>query len=333
MESAHSLAMRELARIREENKNTQNARYQKVYQLIPDYARIELALAKQGNALARRVLEGKSDISDIETAIRKLQAEKATLLKSAGLAEDFLDDIYTCEHCRDTGFQVDGSRCDCLKQLIAAFAVRNANLTDFMKEQTFDKADFSLFADQGAENGRHPLAYIKQAHNAGLRFAETFDTTHGNLLLMGNAGTGKTFLSSCIANYALARQKTVYYQSAFQLFDTLEKLKFGRLDDEEQSRAELISRYLYEVDLLIIDDLGTEFVSAFSTALLFDIVNRRLIQEKSTILSTNISHEALEQMYSRRLLSRILGSYDVLTLIGQDLRLKKFNTSYKKDFN
>lgn len=324
MESAHTLAMRELARIREENRNTHNHRLQQVQSLAPDYTRIELALAQQGNALARRVLEGKSNISDIETAIRKLQEEKTALLKNASLPEDYLDDIYTCKHCRDTGFLENGTRCDCLKQLIAAFSVSNANLTDFMKEQTFEKSDFSLFANQPAENGRHPLSYIKHAHDMGLRFAETFDTTHANLLLIGNAGTGKTFLSSCIANYALARQKTVYYQTAFQLFDMLEKLKFGRLEGDEQSQAEFISRYLYDVDLLIIDDLGTEFLTPYSTAALFDIINRRQIQEKSTILSTNVSHASLEQLYSRRLLSRILGSYDVLTLIGQDLRFKKF---------
>lgn len=325
MESAYTLAVRELARIREENRSIHNQRIEQVRSLNPDYTRIELALARQGSALAHRVLEGKSDISDIETAIRSLQAEKAALLKQAGLPADYLEDIYTCENCRDTGFDQSGARCDCLKRLAASYAVTNANLTDYMKEQTFDNVDYTLFAKQPAENGREPLTYIKKAYEKGLRFAETFDTTHANLLLMGNAGTGKTYLSSCIANYALARQKTVYYQSAFQLFDMLEKLKFGRLEGEEQEKAEYISRYLYDVDLLIVDDLGTEFISAYSAAALFDLVNTRQIRGKSTILSTNLNSQGLEQIYSKRLTSRLWGSYDIIPFIGQDLRMQKYH--------
>ncbi len=323
MESAYGLATRELARIREENRAEQTRRIEEVRSKNPDYTRIERALSQQGTALVRRVLEGRAEISDIEDAVRKLQKEREELLLKEGFSKDYLEDIYSCTDCRDTGFLEDGSRCGCLKNLAVSFAGANANLTEYMKEQTFDKADFSLFAKQPAENGREPLTYIKRAFERALKFAETFDTTHANLLLMGNAGTGKTFLSSCIANYALARQKTVYYQSAFSLFDMLEKLKFGRLSDEEQEKAEAISRYLYEVDLLIIDDLGTEFVSAYSTAALFDLINSRQIQHKSTILSTNLNHQGLEQIYSRRLLSRMVGDFEVLTFIGQDLRMQQ----------
>lgn len=324
METAYSQAIRDLARLREEHQHTHANRIEEVRRANPDYTRIELALRQQGMALARRILEGKSSISDIETAVRKLQAEKAALLESAGFKKDYLDDIYTCSHCHDKGFDDSGARCECLKRLIADHAVTDSNLTDYMREQTFDRVDYSLFAKQPAENGRQPLAYIKSAYERGLKFAQTFDATHANLLLMGNAGTGKTFFSSCIANYVLQRQKTVYYQSAFRLFDTLEKLKFGRLDGEEQEQAEFLSRYLYDTDLLIIDDLGTEFISAYSTAALFDLISTRQIQGKSTILSTNLNSQGLEQIYSNRLTSRLWGNYEIIPFIGQDLRLQKF---------
>lgn len=325
MESSYTLAMRELARIREENKREQDMRLAAMRQNYPAYSKIESAMRLQGSSLAQRVLEGRSDISDIQTAITKLQKEKTDLLRQAGLPNDYLDDIYRCSDCRDTGFDEEGKRCHCLKQLAAQFAGENANLTEYMKEQTFAKADYSLFAKQPEENGKQPLAYIKKAYELGLRFAETFDETHANLLLMGNAGTGKTYLSSCIANYALSRQKTVYYQTAFTLFDMLEKLKFGRLSGEEQERAEAISRYLYDADLLILDDLGTEFISAYSTAALFDLINTRQIRGKSTILSTNLSLQALEQLYSKRFLSRVAGNFEIIPFIGQDLRMQKFN--------
>ncbi len=324
MESSYTMAVRELARIREENRRTQDMRLLEVRQKFPAYLKIESALQNQGSSLARRLLEGRLDISDIQAAITKLQKEKADLLKQAGLPIDYLDDIYTCPDCRDSGFDDTGKRCHCFKQLSVRFAGENANLTEFMKEQTFDKADYSLFAKQPAENGKQPLAYIKKAYEMGLRFAETFDETHANLLLMGNAGTGKTYLSSCIANYALARQKTVCYQTAFSLFDMLEKLKFGRYSGEEQERAEALSRYIYDADLLILDDLGTEFVSAYSAAALFDLVNTRQIRAKSMILSTNLNFQTLEQLYSKRLLSRIVGNFEIIPFIGQDLRMQKF---------
>ena len=326
MESSYTLAMRELTRIREENRRIQDARLFEIRKAYPAYAEIETALRQQGSALARRILEGKPDISDIRSAIASLQKKKAELLAQAGYPADYLDDIYTCPDCRDTGFDDKGDRCHCLKQLAAQFAGENSNLTEYMKEQTFDKADYTLFAKQPEENGKQPLAYIKKAYEKGRRFAETFDETHANLLFMGNAGTGKTYLSSCIANFALARQKTVYYQTAFALFDMLEKLKFGRLSGDEQEQAETVSRYIYDADLLILDDLGTEFISAYSTAALFDLVNIRQIRGKSTILSTNLNFQALEQLYSRRLLSRIVGNYEILPFIGQDLRMRKFQS-------
>ena len=219
MESAYTLASRALSQIREENRAELHRRIQQVRKLNPDYDRIEAALARNGSSLARYILEGKQDISAIETNIRNLRKERALLLEKAGLPDDYLEDIYTCADCHDTGFDQTGGRCHCLKQLAAAFTGAAANLTEHMKEQTFDCFDYSLFANQPSENGSEPLVHIKRAFTLGLQFAETFDTTHANLLLMGNAGTGKTFLSSCIANHALARKKTVYYQTAFTLFD------------------------------------------------------------------------------------------------------------------
>jgi len=323
MESPYAQATRKLARIREEHQAEQQRRIEEVRAKNPDYTRIEQAMAQQGSMLARRVLEGTSEIGDIAANIQKLQAERAALLHKLHLPGNYLEDIYTCTDCRDTGFLEDGSRCQCFKRLAASYTLANANLTDFMKEQTFDRFDFSLFAGQPAdESGHLPLAMMKRAYEKGLQFAETFDTTHANLLLLGPAGTGKTYLSGCIANYVLSRQKSVYYQTAFTLFDMLEKLKFGKLSDKELEQAEAVYRYLYEVDLLIIDDLGTEFISGYSAAALFDIINTRMIRSKSVLLSSNLRLQALEQLYSHRLISRLMGSYEIIPFIGKDLRMK-----------
>ena len=324
MESAYTLAGRALAQRRTQNQEEQERRRNQVLKADPTLSELEARLAQCGTALARCVLENGKNYETIQAAIQKLQGEKAALLRRLHLPETYLDDIYTCPLCHDTGYNESGGRCTCLKQLISRYVSSNANLTEYMKEQTFDHADFHLFADQPADGGREVLPCIKKAYDIARRFADTFDTTHANLLLTGSAGTGKTYLSSCIANHVLTRGKTVYYQTAFQLFDLLEKLKFGRCDGDEKEGAEYTAQYIYDADLLILDDLGTEFISAYSAAALFDLINTRLIREKSCILSTNLTPAGLEQIYSRRLTSRLMGNYTVIPFVGRDLRMRKF---------
>lgn len=322
MESAYTLANRELARRREANQEEQARRIAEVRNAFPrEYPAIEEGMRRGGTALARCVLQGTTDLASVEESIRQLRKQREELLLRLGHPKDYLDDIYSCPRCHDTGYDQNGRRCACLERLIGEQMGVSANLTPFMKEQTFDKVDYRLFADQPAENGRQPLAYMKSAYEKALRFAETFDTTHANLLLMGNAGTGKTFLSACIANYALARGKSVLYQTSFRLFDLLEKLKFDRLSSEEAEQASFLSKQVEQAELLIIDDLGTEFVTAYSAALAFDLINTRQLQGKSTILSTNLGWEALEKIYSKRLTSRLWGSYEIIPFIGRDLRM------------
>ena len=325
MESAYTLANRELKNIREENKNLQEERRREVISKAPELNEIEAKLRRCGTELARCILDKKADFYAIKEEVQGLQVRRKNLLTDLGLPADYLDEIYTCSICNDVGFNDKGERCSCLKNLISKYVGLNANMTRFMAEQTFDKFDFSVFSSQPpAENGRQPLECAKKAYDIGLAFAENFDNTHDNLLMMGNAGTGKTFLSSCIGNYTLKRGKSVYYQTAFQLFDMLEKLKFGKIEQDKIEQAEYAADYVYKTDLLIIDDLGTEFVTAYSTASLFDIINTRQIQEKSTIISTNLTVEGLEKVYGRRLTSRLFGMYKVVPFIGKDLRLLKF---------
>ncbi len=325
MESAYTLANRELTEIREQNRAEQRRRTDEIIGLAPEYLEIERELARGGTALLRCVLNKTADISKIRAHIEKMQKKKADLLQRLGKPADYLDDLFHCELCRDTGFDEEGHRCSCLKNLILKYVSANANLTPYMKEQTFENFDYFLFSSQPNDRGRNPLKYMQAAHNRALRFAETFDETHENLLLIGNAGTGKTFLSSCIANYALKRQKTVYYQTAFKLFECFENVKFGKLNAEDAEQADTIIRYVYDTDLLIIDDLGTEFVTQYTAATLFDIVNTRMLQNKSTIISTNLSLQGLEDTYSARFTSRITGAYQVLSFIGKDLRRIKFS--------
>lgn len=321
MESAYTQANKELEKIRQKNAEMQNIRHNEVLMKAPDLGEIEADLMKQGTRLLSCVLKKCEDFEDIKKNIQSLQKEKTELLLKNGFAEDFLDDIYSCEKCHDTGF-VDGRRCDCLKKLVAKYIGENSNLTDYMREQTFEKFDFSLFANQG-ENTATTLKIMQKVCEKAIDFAEKFDLKHENFLIMGNAGTGKTFITSCIGNRALERGKTVYYQTAFRLFEILENSRFNKGDDDS---AELV-KYAYDVDLLIIDDLGTEFTTQFTLAALFDIINSRIISGKSTVISTNLGFEELSNIYSQRITSRFVGSYQLLQTSGKDLReiLRKRN--------
>ncbi|MBR5156120.1 MAG: ATP-binding protein [Clostridia bacterium] len=314
MESAYTLANRELEEIRLKNKEKESIRHSEVLLKAPRLAEIESELMKQGTRLLKCVLNRCEDFEDIKGTIQGLQKEKSQLLIKNGFDENYLDDIYSCYECRDTGF-VEGRRCECLKKLIVKNIGENSNLTEHMRKQRFENFDLSLFANQDDEGG-HTLKVMQIVCDKALSFAETFDETKDNFLILGNAGTGKTFVTSCIGNRALERGKTVYYQTAFKLFEILENNKFNKVEEDLVD----IVKYIYDVDLLIIDDLGTEFTTQFTLAALFDIINSRIISGKSTVISTNLNFEELSNTYSQRVTSRFMESYQLIQTVGKDLR-------------
>lgn len=324
MQSANSLALQELNEIRERHKAELEANTAKVRSLAPEYAGIEADMMRAGNSLLRSVLHGGKDFEKIKSFIEAKQREKLEILKRLSLPEDFLDEKYDCENCHDTGFDDNGLKCNCLKELVSKYISINSNMTELMKNQTFENFDLSLFSPVPDSSGKAPLDVAKSARDIAKNFAENFDKVQpSNLLLRGNAGTGKTFISSCIGNLALKRNKTVYYQTSYKLCELMENVKFGKYEspDEQQSGYTTI-KYINDVDLLIIDDLGTEFLTQFTAAAIFDLLNTRLLKNKATVISTNLGFEAMEKLYSQRLTSRIFGEYKIVTLVGSDLRRK-----------
>ncbi len=321
MENPYVLATREMAQRRERNRAEAERRKEEVRERAPELAKLEMRMAAQGKRLLRCVLDKNSDFESVKKEIQNLQEQKAKLLRGLGLPADWLEEISDCPVCGDTGFDKDGHRCACLKQLVMKYIGENSNISERMREQTFEHFDFSLFASQAEVEGVSPLKVMRNSCRAAMEFAESFETTGENLLIMGGAGTGKTFLCSCIANRVLERGKTVYYQTSYKLFTLLERIRFGREDSAETAA---VSEYIYHADLLIIDDLGTEFVSQFTVAALFDLLNSRLADKKSTVISTNLSFSDIERMYAQRTVSRLLGEYRTLNIVGRDLRLSKF---------
>ena len=166
--------------------------------------------------------------------------------------------------------------------------------------------------------GRSSLANIKNAYCIAQEFVTSFADEFRNLFLYGDTGVGKTFLSNCIAKELIDRSFSVIYLTSFELFDTLAKSKF-----EKEKAAESMCEHIFDCDLLIIDDLGTELANSFTISQLFLCLNERLLRRKSTIISTNLSLESLVDIYSERTFSRITSNYTMLKLTGDDIRIKK----------
>jgi DNA replication protein DnaC len=162
---------------------------------------------------------------------------------------------------------------------------------------------------------------VKECQN----FIADFDNKPKNLFFYGDTGVGKTFLSNCVAKELLEQGKSVIYFTAFQLFDILSKGVFERDAD-----AIAAHQNIFDCDLLIIDDLGTEFANSFTTSQLFLCVNERILRNKSTIISTNLDMNQIVDIYSERTLSRIISNYSIIKLFGDDIRIKKRRTPHAK---
>ena len=218
--------------------------------------------------------------------------------------------------------------CNCLKQKLLDLSYNKSNLSDIKKEN-FDNFNLSLFSDEINTNKYKikcsPRTNISNIKNACLKFIENFDNLEEkNLLFIGNTGLGKTYMSNCIANEMLKRGKTVLYQTAPVLLETVIDNKFNKYKNQNSDE---FYKNILTVDLLIIDDLGAENLNSMTVSELFTILNTRILnlnnKPTKTIISTNFSIEQIFKMYEERIGSRIAGYYNIYQFFGEDLRLKK----------
>lgn len=309
---------------REERRRLIEERKLEIYSKIPKIAEIEARLSATGMSLLSAVAEEKLSPDDAVEKImaenRALEVEKTKLLISHGYGAGYLSPPYVCSKCSDTGFDETGALCSCLSGALTDAALKEANLTRHMAGQTFDRFLLSYY-DNDNKNGIGIGARdnAKNVFDVALSFAENFDYTEKNLLFYGPSGLGKTFLSSAIAHYLLNTGKDVLYISANSLFPMLEDLHFGRGDEKSAYTAEKA----LSCDLLILDDLGAEFVTQFTASELFRIVNQRLLEGRKMVFSTNLSLSDIAGVYTERIVSRLIGSFETLQFFGEDIRKKK----------
>ena len=189
-----------------------------------------------------------------------------------------------------------------------------------MSRENFSALSFDYYSDEqkNPATGLSALATAKLAVTNCHDFIDNFENKPKNIFFYGNTGVGKTFLSNCIAKELLDAGYSVIYFTAFQLFDILSKGVF-----EKDADAIAAHQNIFDCDLLIIDDLGTELSNSFTTSQLFLCVNERILRRKSTIISTNLNLEQIAEIYSERTLSRISSNYSFIKLFGDDIRIKK----------
>lgn len=298
----------------------------------PHLEEIENELSKISIKTAKAILiadksEKEKLLSELKKESNKLIKEKNTFLKSLSKDSGYLNPHFECKLCKDTGFvNKDGvsSMCTCLKQRIYDVAYNKSNMGNLEREN-FSSFNLRIFSDKPnkelykSENS--PRQNMELIREKAMSFIENFDDpSEKNLLFTGNTGLGKTFLTNCIASEILKQGKTVLYQTAPVMLDTIIDEKFGKTDSK-------LSYNVLDVDLLIIDDLGAETQNDYKIEQVFNIINTRLLNQNhkitKTIISTNLTIEELFKVYTNRIGSRLAGSYRFLRFYGEDLRLKK----------
>lgn len=311
-------------RLAEEHAN--NAK-QDLYKEFPKLAEIDKKINSLAFSTMKEIAKNsdKDLISKLDEQINALKNEKNSILNSIGDKAKNIYPKYECPYCQDTGYVTKDMKtqmCNCLKQKIYDIEYNKSNMNS-LEKQNFENFNISFYSNEvNSDKYNSDISprenielILKICHN----FVDTFDDIEEkNLLFTGKTGLGKTFLSSSIANELLKQGKTVLYQTASVMLDTIINYRFGKANISQDIYDNLLN-----VDLLIIDDLGTEGTNQMKLAELFNIVNSRLLNTKKvtkTIISTNLSLQDLFENYDERIVSRLVGNYNICYFFGEDIR-------------
>ena len=311
-------------RIAERRMNAlRNADYtrEQLYHEFPRVREIDTELRSIGASVAKCVLKSNDpdDIRRLSERSLSLQEERKAILTEAGLSVSVLEPHYFCEKCGDTGMIELENRtvvCDCMNSLMAQIAGEKLNADLPLKDCTFERFRLDYYSDKPDQDGRVPLNRMSKILNYCRDYADNFSTKSTSLLMRGATGLGKTHLSLSIANEVIKKGVSVIYTSAPQILSKLEREHFNyRYNEQEDTFNSLL-----KCDLLILDDLGTEFVSDFTRSCVYNLFNSRILANKPMIISTNLQLEELITTYSQRFVSRLIGACDRLDFIGEDIR-------------
>ena len=312
----------------EEDRRRRAERFQEqreeIFRRQPRLRRIQEELNSTAGRIITQALRQGGDpraaIERLRDENLALQAERKRLLGELALPEDVLDEKPACPLCNDTGLRGE-AYCRCLRPYYTQEQKKDLSRMLDLGSQSFDTFSLEWYSEAIPEGKpRSARTQMERVYNHCAEFAHGFGRKFQNLLLFGAPGLGKTHLSAAIAREVSEKGFSVVYDTAMHVFERFEQQKFGREEGEAVSSD--VSRIL-TADLLILDDLGTEMTTAFVQSALYQIINTRLLEKKSTIISTNLSPAQLAQRYTLQIASRLEGEYEMLPSVGEDIRKQK----------
>jgi DNA replication protein DnaC len=315
---AYANAERELKRRAAAAEDMAKERFEEAVIKAPELAEVDRAFKSHIMNMTKLIFTNRSDagekIDKIKAELDKENALKSKILIEAGLPEDYLKVKYSCEKCSDTGF-VGEKRCECFINLIGKFSADELNRTANLP--LCDFAHFSTTLYSGTKNGMDISKIMENNYKTALKYANEFKIDSDSLFIYGKTGLGKTHISLAIAKRVLEKGFSVVYCSVANIVEDVRKERFGNSSDAS------IEQGLIDVDLLVLDDLGAEYVSNYTESILYNIINSRMNLQKPTIINCNFDLEdfgELTDRYNDRIVSRITAYYKRMRFVGSDIR-------------
>ena len=298
---------------RKKNENERDLRLAEVYSKIPEIYEIDKELSKTGVSIMGCALSGKESFEENLSKLKErnlfLQEKRAELLRANGYQKDYTDLKYDCPICCDYGAH-NGKICSCYKSRLIEEQFKESGISSLAETQSFDTFSLDYYENKGE---------MQNLINYSKEYVENFGSSYENLLFVGGTGLGKTHLSTAIAVELIKKGYNVVYESAQNIFFDFENDRFiDRFGGDEP-----VSPKYLECDLLIIDDLGAENVTAFSVACLYNIINTRLNKKLPVIASTNFTSQEIRQRYHDRITSRLFSDFTIKLFKGTDIRRQK----------
>ncbi len=322
----HSRILAEYDALSNQYKGEEKAWLDDLYISFPEIASIDSSIASLAVKSAKAIIDGKfseKEAADfVKSEADRLKEERREFFSKNGIAEYMPD--YACPLCKDTGFSPDGKKCSCYIQKIRQYLTfpgergKNSNL----ESASFDSFELSYYPNHiDPDLGVSPRKIMRAVFAECSKFANSFSGEgSGNLLLCGPSGLGKTLMASSIANAVAAKGYLSIYKSSYKLFQFMEDYKFSKIDRDTYG---VTYDSLYDCDLLVIDDFGTEFITSYTQSAFFDLLSTRLDCGKSIVISTNLPLEKISEIYQERVMSRLKNEFEVLRFAGEDIRAIK----------
>ncbi len=311
-ENTYLRAEAELKRRREAAQNLADIHRAAFVSKYPELIQIENEIRDAALAAVKSVGSGvKPDIASLAKKNLEAQEKKRLLLKSAGYPEDYLEPHYSCEMCSDTGI-ASGKLCECHIKLLKKLSASDLSCGSLLEVSTFKTFDVSLYSDKkDLSRGYSPREYMKAAYGMIKNYAESFSRQSPSFIFCGSTGLGKTHLALAVMNTLTENGHNCFYATAWEILKRMQNEHFGK--------GETISEELYDAELLIIDDLGSEFETQFSKAAVYELLNDSLLRSRPMIIITGLSLSELEERYGQKVISR-LSSFEKIEFIGSDIR-------------